>query len=104
MKTPSALKQINYRIRITAILEGISYLLLLFIAMPLKYLANMPEAVKYTGWIHGILFILFMWAIATGYLKLKWPLKKAVKAFIASLLPFGTFVFDKELKRDAETL
>ena len=42
-----------------AIAEGISYILLLFIAMPLKYWANMPQAVKYTGWAHGLLFVLY---------------------------------------------
>ena len=46
--------------RKTAVVEGISYLILLFVAMPLKYFFNIPEAVKYFGWIHGVLFLVFL--------------------------------------------
>jgi integral membrane protein len=88
------------RLRIIGILEGISYLLLLGIAMPLKYLAGKPEMVKYTGWAHGILFVLFMLALAHVWLALKWPIKKVIIAFIASLAPFGTFILDRDLKKE----
>jgi len=82
-----------------AFLEGISYLILLLVAMPLKYFANIPEGVKYVGWAHGVLFVLFCVYLLKVWIKLKWSLGKAFLAFIASLLPFGTFVLDAKLKR-----
>lgn len=88
------------RLRLVGILEGISYLLLLGIAMPLKYFAGMPVAVKYTGWVHGLLFVLFMLALAQVWLVRKWAFGKVMIAFIASLVPFGTFVLDRSLKQE----
>lgn len=80
--------------------EGVSFLLLLFVAMPLKYFANMPLAVKIMGSLHGVLFVAFVvlaWEVKgdnqKGFLWL-------MKAFLASLLPFGTFVMDKEWKKE----
>ncbi len=74
-------------------------MVLLLIAMPLKYFANLPEAVKIVGWAHGVLFVAFL---ALAY-EVKTALNKdflwLVKAFIASLLPFGTFVFDRQFKK-----
>ncbi|QEC53113.1 integral membrane protein [Anseongella ginsenosidimutans] len=90
------------RFRLIAIAEGISYLFLLFVAMPLKYFAGMPEVVKYGGWVHGLLFILFMFALLEVSVKRKWTIFKASRGFISSLIPFGTFVFDRELKKEAE--
>ena len=84
--------------RKTGIAEGISLLVLLFIAMPLKYFAGIPEAVKYTGWIHGILFIAYC---ALAYMvreEKNWPFIMLVYAFIAAFFPFGTFLFDKKLR------
>ena len=75
--------------------EGISFLLLLLIAMPLKYAADFPEAVKYTGWAHGVLFIWYLALIATTGFDQKWSLGKKALAVIAGLLPFGTFWFVK---------
>ncbi|MBZ4190178.1 DUF3817 domain-containing protein [Niabella beijingensis] len=83
-----------------AFLEGISYLLLLLVAMPLKYFANLPEGVKYIGWAHGVLFVLFCIYLLKVWTELKWSFGKAALAFIASLLPFGTFVLDAKLKRE----
>jgi len=85
-------------LRKIGIAEGISLLVLLFIAMPLKYFANMPEVVRVVGWVHGFLFILFMTVAYIVYEKLNWPFKKLIQAFIAAFFPFGTFVFDKHLK------
>ena len=96
---PLTLKKVSRIIRYIGIAEGISYVSLLFIAMPLKYLANMPEAVKYTGWVHGLLFILFINAIILGFLRLKWSVKQILWAFVSSLLPFGTFILDKQMKK-----
>lgn len=89
------------RFRLIAIAEGISYLFLLLIAMPLKYFAGLPEAVKYSGWVHGLLFILFVFALLEVTIKRKWSLLKAARGFISSLIPFGTFLFDRELKKEA---
>lgn len=83
-----------------AFLEGISYLLLLLVAMPLKYLADIPEGVKYIGWAHGVLFVLFCIYLLKVWIGLKWNFGKAFLAFVASLLPFGTFVLDARLKKE----
>jgi integral membrane protein len=92
------------RVRWIGIIEGISFLLLMGIAMPLKYLAGQPLAVKYLGWVHGLLFILLCLAIfqawAGRHLKFKW----ACLAFVAALLPFGPFLIDKHLARQEAAL
>jgi len=75
-------------------------LLLLFVAMPLKYFANMPLAVKIMGGIHGVLFVAFVvlaWEVKGDYRKsFLWLLK----AGLASLLPFGTIIMDREWKKE----
>lgn len=86
--------------RKTALLEGISYLILLFIAMPLKYVFNIPEGVKYFGWIHGILFLVFLVVLTLASLKYKWNLKRIMVYLIASILPFAPFILDKNLKKE----
>jgi len=86
--------------RKTAIAEGISYLLLIFIAMPLKYFADMPLAVKYTGWAHGVLFMLYIVLLIMAWVEYKWSFKKASLFGFASLLPFAPFWVDKQLKED----
>ncbi|RYD79169.1 MAG: DUF3817 domain-containing protein [Sphingobacteriales bacterium] len=84
--------------RKVAVAEGISYLLLLFVAMPLKYFADMPLAVKYTGWAHGLLFVLYAVLLIMAWMEQKWSFGKAVLIFLASLLPFMPFVVDRKLK------
>jgi integral membrane protein len=79
--------------------EGFSWLLLLFIAMPLKYLAGEPMPVRIVGWIHGLLFITYLFQLAVVHYIYKWGTKKTVYGIIASFLPFGTWIFDKQLKR-----
>ncbi len=86
------------RLRYIGKAEGISYLLLLGIAMPLKYMAGMPLAVTVVGSIHGLLFVVFCFALLHALLKTPLPFHWAVIAFIASLLPFGPFVIDQRLK------
>ena len=87
-------------LRKVGLIEGISLLVLLFIAMPLKYIWDEPGAVKVIGWIHGALFVLFMLLVLRVYDQRSWPFKKLVLAFIAAFLPFGTFVFDRQLKEE----
>lgn len=84
--------------RKVAVAEGISYLLLLFVAMPLKYFADMPLGVKYTGWAHGLLFVLYAATLVLAWQEQKWKFGKAVLIFLASLLPFAPFVVDRKLK------
>lgn len=81
-----------------ALIEGISYLFLLLVAMPLKYLADMPLMVKYTGWIHGFLFVAYCLLLLQVWIRYKWKFSMALWAFVASLIPFGTFILDKQLK------
>lgn len=88
------------RFRLIAILEGISYVLLVFISMPLKYFGDFPEAVKYNGWIHGVLFVPFCLALLHVWRVQRWSFIKATLAFFASLIPFGTFVFDKAIQSE----
>ena len=83
-------------------LEGISFLLLMGIAMPLKYMAGMPEAVRYTGWAHGVLFIAYCGVIFLAWTEGSLSFRKALLAFVASLLPFGPFIIDKRLEADEE--
>ncbi len=78
-------------------LEGASYLALLGIAMPLKYFAGMPLAVRVVGMVHGVLFILFVLALIQAWTDKGWKISLAAKVFISSLLPFGTFLIDKQL-------
>lgn len=91
------------RLRIIGILEGVSLLLLMGIAMPMKYLAGNPEPVRIVGWIHGVLFVLFMLAVLVVYFKRNWPFKKLVYAFLAAFFPFGTFIFDAQLRKEEKT-
>lgn len=88
------------RFRTIATIEGISYLVLLLIAMPLKYLAGVDEAVKYTGWAHGALFVLFCLLLLQVWVQYKWSFWKVVLAFVSSLIPFGTFFLEKQLARE----
>ncbi|MBA9075387.1 MULTISPECIES: DUF3817 domain-containing protein [Rufibacter] len=90
------------RFRLIAVLEGISYLVLLLIAMPLKYMAGIPEPVKYVGWAHGALFVLFMGLLLQVWIQYRWSFWKVALAFVASLLPFGTFYLDKKIAHDKQ--
>ena len=86
-------------LRWVGFLEGISFLLLLFIAMPMKYLFDNPILVKYVGMGHGVLFIAFLVVLFVVCEKQKWSLKMFILGLIASILPFGPFVFDAKLKK-----
>lgn len=83
-----------------AMIEGISFLILLFIAMPLKYAADLPLAVRIVGAIHGGLFVAFMVWMYLVYDQYGMTIKWMLKAFIASIIPFGTFWMEKEWKRE----
>ena len=78
--------------------EGTSFLVLLGIAVPIKYAANVPEVVLVVGWAHGLLWMLYMLAALRAWIVCKWPLKWFFWAGIASVMPFGPFVFDRWLR------
>jgi integral membrane protein len=82
--------------RATAILEGISYLALFGLTMPLKYWADIIEPNKIVGYAHGALFILYVILAMVFCWQRKWSIKRFVMLFIASLLPFGTFYADEK--------
>ena len=92
------------RLRAIGLVEGLSFLLLLGVAMPLKYFAGFPLAVKVGGWIHGVLFVLFCVALAHAMVAARWSIVRAGAVFVASLVPFGTLVIDGRLKREEEAL
>jgi integral membrane protein len=98
--TPASAVQ---RLRQIGKIEGISFLLLLGIAMPLKYLAGWPVAVKVVGWAHGVLFIAFLWALWGAWRRAGLPIWLVGLAFMASLLPFGPFLLDERLARHRPT-
>ena len=81
--------------------EGLSFLLLLGVAMPLKYLAGMPLMVRIVGSIHGGLFVLYVLAAFRAAHADKWSFRQLLIALVASVLPFGPFVIDHKLKEEA---
>ena len=85
------------KFRLIGFIEGISYLVLLFIAMPLKYAMGIAMATKIVGMIHGILFIIFIALMIEAAQKYSFSKKDNVIFFVASLIPFGTFFTDKRL-------
>ncbi len=87
------------RFRVIAFVEGISFLLLLFIAMPLKYIYGIPEATKIMGSLHGILFIAFCFLLMEAARAHRWVYTFGVLAFISSLVPFGMIWLDRRLKK-----
>ena len=82
--------------RLTAILEGFSYLALFGFSMPLKYWAKIPEPNIYIGYIHGFLFIAFVALALIFCWQHKWSLKRLIILILAALLPFGTFYAEKK--------
>lgn len=88
------------RVRIIGISEGISYLALLGFAMPLKYVVGFPEAVMVCGWIHGVLFMLYLAAIGHVTLTDRWSWIRVTGAILAALIPFGPFILDQRLRKE----
>ncbi|TGE13992.1 DUF3817 domain-containing protein [Hymenobacter elongatus] len=85
------------RLRTVGFLEGVSFLVLLGIAMPLKYLAGQPEAVRLVGMAHGVLFVLYVLLVIQVSIARSWSWGKALLALVVSVVPFGTFWADKKL-------
>jgi integral membrane protein len=90
------------RLRIVSLLEGVSYLLLLGIAVPLKYVAGAPLAVQVLGRVHGLLFVLFVLALAQVAVAVPWTWRRVVNAIVLAVLPFGAFVFEARLRAEED--
>ena len=84
------------RFRLIALLEGISFLVLLFIAMPMKYMMDMPEAVRTVGMLHGLLFVGYLLLLIPVKMDENWSFSLLMKSILVSLIPFGTFYADKK--------
>ena len=82
----------------TALAEGVSFLTLLCIAMPMKYFMGMPEVVRVVGSIHGALFVLYVGLLAMLHVRQRWSFMFSLYALVASVIPFGTFILDKHLR------
>lgn len=87
--------------KIIAFLEGISLLLLLFIAMPVKYFLNKPELVSSVGMAHGVLFIAYIVLATVLMIDKKWGLKVYALICLASIIPFGTFIVENKFIKEA---
>lgn len=87
------------RLRVIGFWEGISFLVLLLVAMPLKYWAGWPEAVRVVGMAHGVLFLLYVGAAIQAALEHDWGFKRTALVLIASFLPAGPFVVDARILR-----
>ena len=90
-------------LRVISYLEGISYILLLFIAVPIKYYANDPSIVKLLGMPHGLLFVAYVILSLVSSKEYRWNSKKTLIVLISSVIPFGTFYVDyKYFKTDVQ--
>ncbi|MFA6248177.1 MAG: DUF3817 domain-containing protein [Mucilaginibacter sp.] len=92
------------RLRIIGFLEGVSLLVLIFIAVPLKYIGHDPAMVKAVGPVHGALFLLFIVNTVSVGVEQKWQLKTTTKVLLACIIPFGTFYIDRKILRSANTI
>ena len=97
---PSLLRTPIGRLRVIAFIEGCSYLLLLGVAMPLKYLFGMPLAVRLVGSTHGGLFVAFCAVLLHVTIVERWSLLRGLVVFVSSLVPCGTFFIDPSLRRE----
>lgn len=101
-KTEGALMNVSSNpiplLRKVALAEGVSFLVLLGIAMPLKYLAKIPVAVLIAGSVHGALFLLLCFLLWRTMRLARWEVKRAAIVFIAALLPGGPFFLDRRLR------
>ena len=85
-------------LRYISLVEGVSYLLLVFIGMPLKYAFAAPLPNKILGMTHGVLTIIFCLILAIIVKEKMLSKRLCAGVFIASLIPFGAFIADKKLK------
>jgi integral membrane protein len=89
-------------LRAAALAEAVSYLVLLGIAMPLKYLAGLPMAVRVVGSFHGLLFVILCVALLWVWIRVRWPLLRLIGVFVASFIPILPFFMDARLRQHQE--
>jgi integral membrane protein len=91
------------RLRAIAFLEGISLILLVFVGMPVKHLAQEPFLVQAIGPVHGVLFLFFVLYAIIAAVEYRWTFRTTTwKVLLACLIPFGTFYIDKTVLRKTE--
>jgi integral membrane protein len=88
------------RLRVLGFIEGVSFLLILFVTMPLKYWFEMPGPNKAIGMVHGLLFISYCVLVLVVGMNREWGWKKIGLGLLASIVPFGTFWADVKLFRE----
>ncbi|MDF0726365.1 DUF3817 domain-containing protein [Cytobacillus sp. S13-E01] len=89
------------RFRTMGFLEGASLLILVFIAMPLKYFADLPQVVTVVGSVHGFLFVLYLFIIAYTTYKIRWSVLWVFSAVLVAFIPFGNIILDMKLKKQS---
>lgn len=87
------------RMRIASLLEGITLLLLVFVAVPLKYLADLPMSTRIMGPVHGLAFLLYVWMLIQTVSGGDWSRKAIVRMVVAAFIPFGAFLNERALAR-----
>ncbi len=87
------------RLRVLAFLEGVSFLVLLGVGMPLKYWYGLPSPNRVIGLVHGLLFVLYVFQVIQAKIEFGWSFRKMGLALLASIVPFGTFWADAKLFR-----
>jgi len=92
------------RLRLIGLIEGISAVLLFFVAMPMKYLADIPMAVTIVGSAHGLLWSLYVLAVLNAWIVRKWSFGRAALLGFASVPPICTFLLDPSLKREQQQI
>ncbi len=98
MKSPWFDEVVQFRA--VSLLEGASYLLLLAVAVPVKYVLHEPALVRVLGRVHGGLFVIFVLALVRAALAAEWRASRSLTAFVASVVPFGAFWFERKLRAE----
>ena len=86
------------RVRWLSVIDAVTYVLLVGVAMPLKYLAGMPAAVSVVGMTHGFVWVLFMWSLARARFESDWPTSRLALLAVAALLPVVPFLLDGRVR------
>lgn len=86
-------------LRPVALAEAVSWLVLLGVAMPLKYALDMPMAVRVAGMVHGLLFLVLLWLLVRARYEAAWPMRRIWLVFAAALVPFWPFVLDCRVRQ-----
>ena len=87
-------------LRVVSFAEGVSYLVLLYFSIYHKRILGEADAIRVPGMVHGVLFVLFCLVLGYVWIDRKWPFRKAVFAFVCSLLPFAPFYLERKLKEE----